>query len=259
MVFLERFRGRVVVVTGGGSGIGAATARRFAAEGATAVVVGRTEEKLDRVVASAPKGTTIARYVADVGDEEAITQVIDAVADEYGRLDTLVNNAGVAQLGTVEKLDTPAWRASIATNLDGVFFASRAALPHLRAVGGSIVNVGSVSGLGGEWGMAAYSATKAAVANLTNAMAMDHGREGVRANAVHPSYTSSEVIAPVIELDAVREGLANRMPLGRSADPDEIAAVITFLASEDASFVTGAQLRVDGGVGATSGNPHLEF
>jgi meso-butanediol dehydrogenase/(S,S)-butanediol dehydrogenase/diacetyl reductase len=186
------FTGKVVIVTGGGSGIGAATARRFAAQGATVVIIGRTQAKLDQVVCEAPTGSTVIARVGDVSDEEGITGLVDAVAHDHGRLDTLVNNAATVEpLGTVSDIDTKGWRRVMSTDVDGVFFASRAALPHLRAVGGSIVNVGSASGLGGDWGLAAYDAAKGAVTNLTNAMALDHGAEGVRVNAVHPGIPAA--------------------------------------------------------------------
>ncbi|MFJ3927497.1 SDR family NAD(P)-dependent oxidoreductase [Streptomyces sp. NPDC090022] len=122
-----------------------------------------------------------------MSDESSITALIASVAEEYGRLDVLVNNAGTGVAGTVEHTDTRAWRHVFAVDVDGVFFASRAALPHLRRVGGCIVNVGSVSGLGADWGLAAYNAAKGALVNLTNAVALDHGHEGVRVNAVHPA------------------------------------------------------------------------
>ncbi|WP_433176280.1 SDR family NAD(P)-dependent oxidoreductase [Actinoallomurus sp. CA-150999] len=252
----DRFKGRVVLVTGGGSGIGAATAHRFGAEGATVVLIGRTKDKLDKVVADAPSGAMLIGRAVDVSDEQAITQLIDGVARDHGRLDALVNNAGIFPLGTVEQVGTATWHQAMSINADGVFYASKAALPYLRAVGGSIVNVGSASALGGDWGMAAYNASKAAMANLTNAMALDHGAEGVRVNAVHPSMISTEMTAPLFESAEILAAILNRTALGRVGDPAEVAAVITFLASEDASYVNGAHIRVDGGVGASSGNPH---
>jgi meso-butanediol dehydrogenase/(S,S)-butanediol dehydrogenase/diacetyl reductase len=252
-----RFEGKVVIVTGGGSGIGAATAHRFGSEGATVVITGRTRDKLDEVVADAPAGGTIVGRVADTSDRGAITDLIDGVASEYGRLDALVNNAAVARPGTVEDLDVDTWREVMSIDVDGVFFASRAALPHLRAAGGSIVNVGSVSGLAGDWGMAAYNAAKGAVTNLTNAMALDHGHEGVRVNAVHPSLTATEMSEGIRSDDENMEAFRARIPMGRPAEPAEVADVIAFLASHDARFVTGAHIPVDGGLGASNGQPNM--
>ncbi|MDH6117022.1 SDR family oxidoreductase [Kitasatospora sp. GAS204B] len=254
----DTFTGRVVIVTGGGSGIGAATAHRFAAAGATVVIIGRTQAKLDEVVSGAPTGSTLIARVGDVSDEVEITRLVDGVAHDHGRLDTLVNNAGTCEpLGSVTDIDTAGWRRVMSTDLDGVFFASRAALPHLRAVGGSIVNVGSASGLGGDWGLAAYDAAKGAVTNLTNAMALDHGAEGVRVNAVHPSMISTDMTAGFLQNEAIVAAALNRVPMRRFGDPAEAASVITFLASAAASFVNGAHIRVDGGLGASNGNPHL--
>ena len=252
-----RFTDRVVVVTGGGSGIGAATAHRFAREGATVVVTGRTEDKLKQTVADAAEGATIVPEVVDAADEDAVTALLERVVREHGRLDTLVNNAAIARPGTADDLDSATWREVMATDVDGVFYASKAALPHLRATGGSIVNVGSVSGLGGDWGMLAYNAAKGAVVNLTNAMALDHGRDGVRVNAVHPSLTATDMSAGIREDQANLDAFAERIPMGRPAEPAEVADVIAFLASHDARFVTGAHVPVDGGLGASNGQPNM--
>ncbi|QEU96795.1 SDR family NAD(P)-dependent oxidoreductase [Streptomyces kanamyceticus] len=253
----SRFADRVVVVTGGGSGIGAATVDRFGREGATVISVGRSEAKLKHAAGQAPAGSTVVPRVADVADETAIGTLIADVAEEFGRLDVLVNNAAIAVPGTVEQLDTASWRQVFAADIDGVFFASRAALPHLRRVGGCIVNVGSVSGLGADWGMAAYNSAKGALVNLTNAMALDHAREGVRVNAVHPSLTRTPVAAPVVENEEILAAFQQRIPMERPAEPAEVAAVIAFLASADASFVNGAHIPVDGGLRASSGQPRL--
>jgi meso-butanediol dehydrogenase/(S,S)-butanediol dehydrogenase/diacetyl reductase len=252
-----RFTGEVVVVTGGGSGIGAATAHRFGVEGATVVIAGRTQEKLDKVVADAPQGATLVARAADTSDGAAITALIDDVAREYGRVDTLVNNAAIARPGTVEDLDVETFREVMAIDVEGVFHASKAVLPHLRAVGGSIVNVGSVSGLAGDGGMAAYNAAKGAVTNLTNAMALDHGQEGIRVNAVHPSLTATEMSEGVRDDDENMAAFRARIPIGRPAEPAEVADVIAFLASHDARFVNGAHIPVDGGLGASNGQPHM--
>jgi meso-butanediol dehydrogenase/(S,S)-butanediol dehydrogenase/diacetyl reductase len=252
-----RFSGKVVIVTGGGSGIGAATAHRFAADGATVVITGRSEDKLEKTVADAPAGSTVVARTADTSDAQAITELIDEVVREHGRLDTLVNNAAVARPGTVTDLDADTWREVMSIDVDGVFYASKAALPHLTATRGSIVNVGSVSGLGGDWGMAAYNAAKGAVVNLTNAMALDHGPDGVRVNAVHPSLTETDMSAGLREDEDIVAKFRDRIPMGRPADPAEVGDVIAFLASHDARFVNGAQLPVDGGLGASNGQPRM--
>ncbi|MDL5154823.1 SDR family NAD(P)-dependent oxidoreductase [Actinomycetospora termitidis] len=252
-----RSTGKVVVVTGGGSGIGAAAAHRFAADGATVVVAGRSQDKLDKTVADAPAGSTVVAKACDTSDEQAITHLIDEVAREHGRLDTLVNNAAIARPGTVDDLDANTWREVMATDVDGVFYASKAAIGHLKATRGSIVNVGSVSGTGGDWGMAAYNAAKGAVVNLTNAMALDHGADGVRVNAVHPSLTATEMSEGIRSDDEVMARFRDRIPMGRAAEPAEVGDVIAFLASDDARFVSGAHIPVDGGLGASNGQPRM--
>lgn len=252
-----RFAGKVVVVTGGGSGIGAATAHRFAADGATVVITGRSQDKLDKTVADAPAGSTVVAKACDTSDEDAVTHLVDEVAREHGRLDTLVNNAAIARPGTVADLDADTWREVMATDVDGVFYASKAAIDHLKATRGSIVNVGSVSGLGGDWGMAAYNAAKGAVVNLTNAMALDHGPDGVRVNAVHPSLTATDMSEGIRSDDEVMAKFRDRIPFGRPAEPAEVGDVIAFLASDDARFVSGAHVPVDGGLGASNGQPRM--
>jgi meso-butanediol dehydrogenase / (S,S)-butanediol dehydrogenase / diacetyl reductase len=254
---MGRFTGKVVIVTGGGSGIGAAAAHRFAADGATVVIAGRSQDKLDKTVADAPAGSTVVAKACDTSDQEAVTRLVDEVAREHGRLDTLVNNAAIARPGTVADLDAETWREVMATDVDGVFYASKAAIDHLRATRGSIVNVGSVSGLGGDWGMAAYNAAKGAVVNLTNAMALDHGPDGVRVNAVHPSLTATDMSEGIREDDEVMDKFRDRIPFGRPAEPAEVGDVIAFLASDDARFVNGAHLPVDGGLGASNGQPRM--
>ncbi|PRY32462.1 SDR family NAD(P)-dependent oxidoreductase [Umezawaea tangerina] len=250
--------GRVVVVTGAGAGIGVAIAHRFAADGHTVVVLGRTEATLRRTVEEGPEGADMHIAVADVSAPAAITAALDGVAERFGRLDVLVNNAGVAIPGTVEGLDPDAYRTMMSTNVDGAFYASRAALPHLRAVRGCIVNVGSVSALGGDWGQAGYNMTKGALARLTDVMALDHGGE-IRVNAVHPGVTLSSQFLR----DALAEGspllarFADRVPMGRAGQPAEVAGVVAFLAGPDAGYVNGAHVPVDGGLTASTGQAAL--
>lgn len=250
--------GRVAVVTGAGAGLGAAIAHRFAADGYTVVLVGRTEATLRRTAEEGPYGAEMHPWVGDVTDPAAVTAVMDGTAERFGRLDVLVNNAGVARPGTVEDTDPDVYRTMMSTNVDGVFFASRAALPHLRAVRGCIVNIGSVGGLRGDWHQAAYNATKGALVNLTNAMALDHGRE-VRVNAVHPGSTLSSpfIREALAEGTPLRRRFTDRVPMGRPGEPAEVAAVVAFLAGPDAAFVNGVHIPVDGGLTASNGQADL--
>ncbi|MFE3876299.1 SDR family NAD(P)-dependent oxidoreductase [Kitasatospora sp. NPDC059146] len=255
---IHRDSGRVAVITGAGTGIGAATAVRFAVDGYTVVLVGRTEATLRRTAQQGPDGADMHPWVADVRDLAAVTAAVNGVAERFGRLDVLVNNAGTAIPGTVDRTDPEDYRSMMRTNVDGAFHASRAALPHLRTVRGCIVNVGSVAGLRGEWNQAAYNMTKAALVGLTNSMALDHGRE-IRVNAVHPGVTLSR---PALR-DALAEGsplhgrFVDRVPMGRAAEPAEVAAVVAFLAGPDAAYLNGVHIPVDGGLTASNGQAEL--
>lgn len=251
-----RFTGKTVLITGAGSGIGAATARRLAAEGANVVLNGRRKEKLDDAAAGLDPARTLI-HPGDASVEAEVEALVAAAADRFGGLHVLVANAGVFAGSTADKTSTDDWRKVMATNLDGVFFAVRAALPHLIATRGNVVSVASVSGLGGDWGAVAYDASKGGVVNLTRALALDNGRHGVRANSVCPSLTITEMTAGMTDNAELMAKFAERIPLGRAAEVDEIASVIAFLASDDARFVTGVNLPVDGGVGASNGQPRF--
>jgi meso-butanediol dehydrogenase/(S,S)-butanediol dehydrogenase/diacetyl reductase len=251
-----RFDGKVVIVTGAGSGIGAATAKRFLSEGASVVLNGRRKEKL----AETAKGYEPSRLLlhsGDVSDELYVNQLVEDTAAKFGRIDVLVNNAGVAVFGPILKSTTEEWRKVMGIDLDGVYFAIRAALPHLLKTKGSIVNVSSVSGLGGDWGGSIYDAAKGAVTNLTRALALELGSQGVRVNAVNPSFTSTEATSEFEKNEALMAKFRDRLPLGRAAKPEEVASVIAFLASEDAAFVNGVNLPVDGGITASNGQPNM--
>jgi meso-butanediol dehydrogenase / (S,S)-butanediol dehydrogenase / diacetyl reductase len=145
----------------------------------------------------------------------------------------------------------------MATDLDSVYFASREALPHLLATKGSIINLSSVSGIGGDWGLSAYNAAKGAVTNFTRALALEYGSRGVRVNAVAPSLTSTEATVALETMEGIVKDFFTRLPIGRAASPDEIASVITFLAGDDARFINGAIVPIDGGLSASNGQPNF--
>lgn len=253
---MQRFIGKTVIVTGAGSGIGAATARRFAAEGATVVYAGRRPERLAEAAAGFASGRVLIQPT-DVADPDAVAALIDATIDAYGGIDVLVNNAGTAAFGSFTDMPIDTWRQTMAVNVDGVVHACRAALPHLIAQGGAIINVASVSGLAGDWGLAFYNASKGAVVNLTRALALEYGAQGVRVNAVCPSLTRTEMASGITGNPALVARFADRTALGRPAEPDDVAGVIAFLASDDARYVTGVNLPVDGGLSASNGQPRI--
>jgi meso-butanediol dehydrogenase/(S,S)-butanediol dehydrogenase/diacetyl reductase len=253
---MQQFSGKVVIVTGAGSGIGAAAARRFSSEGASVVLVGRTHSKLTKVADGLNRERSLIQ-VADVARQENVDLLVANTLARFGAIDVLVNNAGIVAIGGF--LDQPVsnWRDVMSVNLDGVFYLIRAALPHLLKTKGNIVNVSSIAGMGGEAGNSYYGATKAAVNNLTQSLALEFAPQGVRVNSVSPGLTVTDMTAllfdPKSPFKSIGDQSVNRIPLGRAGESKEIAAAVAFLASRDASFITGANLAVDGGMSASNG------
>ncbi len=249
------FTDKRVLVTGSSRGIGRATAGEFAARGARVAVNGRTADSTRDGVARLGGGERFHAAPGDVSTAAGCRAAVRAAAEALGGLDILVNSAGVGVAAAFAETDEALWDATVDINLKGTFFCCQAALPHLRAAGGAIVNIASDAGLMGETGLSAYCASKGGVVNLTRALALELA-PGVRVNCVCPGYVDTDMVRRdgIDKADdpAARErALADYAPLKRIALPAEVARAIAYLASDDAAFVTGAALPLDGG--STSG------
>ncbi len=252
-----RLDGKVALITGGGGGIGAASGRRFCQEGASVLLVdanGAGLAKTQEAIRADHPNAKLEILTADIADGASAPGAVQRALDAFGRLDVLVNNAGMRNYDAIADATAESWHAIVAVNLVGTAGYCRAALPALRQAGkGAIVNVSSVYGVAGRKGMGLYDATKAAILALTRTLAHEEVAHGIRANAVCPGSTLTDfhigrAEAKGQDIDALRRARDTTSLIGRWASPDEIAWPIVFLASDEASFITGAHLMVDGGL-----------
>jgi 3-oxoacyl-[acyl-carrier protein] reductase len=249
-----RLKDRVALITGGAAGIGKATAQRFIEEGAKVVICDVNKEAGAATVQELGPSATF--HTVDVTDRQAVQAWMDDVAEKFGRVDILVNNAGILRDNQlvkirdgelVNQMSEAEFDLVIGVNLRGVFNCTQAVAPHMiRQGSGVILNASSVVGLDGNFGQTNYVATKAGVVGMTKVWARELGRYGVRVNAVAPGFTATEILVSMPE--KVLDGMRARTPLGRLGEPRDIANAYLFLASDEASFITGAVLRVDGGI-----------
>ncbi len=248
----SRLKEKVAIVSGAGSGIGRACALALVREGARVVLVGRRKDRIEEVAHEASAEGAALAVAADVSKQNDIEKVIEHTLGAYGRINVLLNNAGILHPGTVEQVTEQQWDETFNLNVRGLWLFSRAVLPHMRqARGGSIVNMASVLGINGARLRAVYSASKGAVILLTKCMAIDHGQERIRVNAICPSFVESELTAAylkqVADPEAVRRERIHVHPIGRLGQPEDVGGLAVYLASDESSWVTGAAFPVDGG------------
>jgi meso-butanediol dehydrogenase/(S,S)-butanediol dehydrogenase/diacetyl reductase len=252
---MTRFENKAVVVTGAGHGIGRASAMRFAAEGGRVAIVDIRGEEAQRVADEcAHAGLTGLAYQADVSDADQVSEAVARITDDLGGIDILHSNAGRLRAGTVLETDLEEWNRILSVNVTSMYLMARAVVPHMQAgSGGAIITTGSISGLFGEPALTAYTASKAAVVNLTRSLAIDFAPFGIRVNCVCPGWVDTGFNDPQFLHDAMSEKdieeLINRtVPMRRQGLPEEMAAAVAFLASSEASYITGQTLTVDGGL-----------
>lgn len=242
---MKRFEGKVALVTGAGGGIGLATAKRIAEEGGT-VVAGLLNESQRSAIGG------LDAVVLDVRSEDAWDSAMDYVSGKHGGLDVLVNNAGISPQATAEETSWEMWDDVMAVNLKGTFIGCKKGIPFMRKRGGgAIVNLASINAIRGNNRLVAYAATKGAVLAMTMSLALDHVKENIRVNCVCPATIETDMVRQMLseapDLDAATRGITAKHPIGRMAQPEEVASTIAFLASSDASFMTGLAIPVDGG------------
>jgi NAD(P)-dependent dehydrogenase (short-subunit alcohol dehydrogenase family) len=253
---IGRVAGKKAFVTGAAQGLGAAIAAMLARHGAQVTLADINLAGAEKTAAAIrAEGGTAHALLLDVTDADAWPPAIKAAAAAMGGLSVLVNNAGIAPLGSIESLPIETWHRTMAVNVDSVFFGCRAALPAMRGhAPGSIVNISSIAGLIASHAFAGYNTSKAAVWMLTKSVALHCAREGldIRCNSVHPTFADTPLIEELVpgDADARRAKLARQIPLGRIAEPDDIAHAVLFLASDESRMMTGAELKLDGGLSA---------
>lgn len=249
-------KGKVALITGGGTGIGAAIAKRFVTDGAKICIVGRREEYLDQIVQSLPEGTAV-KCLGDVSKPEDVERMVATVLSFGGKLDVLVNNAALDTHGTLLDVDLEEWQKTLAVNLTGPFMLMKAAIPHMiEGGGGSIINISSLAGMRCIPSGIAYCTSKAALIMLTQQAALDYGPQKIRCNVVCPGLVNTPMTASHftqkaeslgVSVETVLTDAFANVPLRRPAAPDELSGICSFLASDDSSYMTGAALLVDGG------------
>ena len=251
--------GQVALITGRTSGIGAATARQLVASGAKVVVVGIDQDRGEALAAEQnTNGNKLVFLPVDVTNASALEDACNNAVEEFGQLNIMMNNAGRGSLGETPDIPVDEWQAMVELNLNAVFYGCRAAIPHIkRAGGGCIINTASLSGTRADHGFSAYNAAKAGVINYTRTLALDHGKDNIRANAICPGLITTPLTEMIQDIDPLADAWNKAIPLGRAGSAEEVANLACFLASPLASYITGAEMLVDGGLGVSNGQPNI--
>lgn len=252
-----RFKDKVAVITGGASGMGAATARILAGEGCKVMIADLNDNLGSQIISEL--GIERASYTpCDVSNIEEVNNLISQTIEKYGKIDILFNNAGIGGYGKTPELPPEEWRRVLEVDLFSIFYTCRAVIPHMQRQGcGVIINNASISGLGGDFGMGNYNAAKGGIVNYTRSLAMDHAAENIRVNAVCPGGVDTPLFSGIKANQDLLNAFISVIPMGRLAQPEEIAEVVAFLASEAAGYITGAVIPIDGGITAQTGLPNI--
>lgn len=246
---MGRLHNKVAIVTGAGGGMGRADALLFAKEGAKVVVTDIQEDKVRQVVEEIKQnGGEGIGFVHNVASEEQWASIVEEAVNQFGKIDILVNNAGVSSATPFQDVSMDEWNRVMNINLTGVFLGQKSVIPHMIANGGgSIINISSIAGLTGGSGAGPYTASKGAVRMLTKATAIDFAQHNIRANSIHPGYIATPMTVDLMANDQMKQWFQSQTPLPRLGKPEDIAAGVLFLASDDSSFITGIELPIDGG------------
>ena len=246
---MKKLENKIAIITGGGSGIGKATALRFADEGAHVIIWDVVDAKGEETLAELKtRGSNAAYYHVDTTDKEQIAKATEDVVSRFGRIDILINNAGITKDSTLLKMTDEQWERVIDVNLNGVYHCTRATAPIMAQNNyGRIINASSVVGLFGNFGQTNYAATKAGLIGMTQTLSKELGRKGITVNAVAPGFIATEMIRLMPE--EVLAGMEAKVPVKRLGQPEEVAALYAFLASDEAAYINGAVVRIDGGIG----------
>ena len=256
----NRLEGKVAVITGGTRGIGRASVEKFIDEGAKVAFCGTNAEIGQKLEASLNKnGEKVVFVQADVTDYEKLGKLFDAAIEKFGRLDILFNNAGTGTFGETPDVEIDEWKRMIEIDLNGTFYGCKLGIPLMKKTGGGvIINNASMSGMYADYGLGAYNAAKGGVINYTKTLAMDHGKDNIRANAICPGFINTDATSFMMEQEEGLKQIIKRIPVGRVGQAEDIANGALFLACEESSFMTGTTLLMDGGITCSTNLPDLQ-